>query len=110
MEKLDGFRLVWSLLKHPSPFVQSGAAWALAPYVENSKDAGTMVRNYVGGLEAIVQLLSSHDPEVQSAVSYAIGCLARNVDNLSIMTDHGVVEYLSKLAPTVISSKLSESS
>jgi len=130
MEKLDGFRLVWSLLKHSSPLVQAGAAWAICPYVENSqvyylnmiiyriirrntipmietilhflKDSGEMVRNYVGGLEAIVHLLASNEVDVQAAVAYAIGCIARNVENLAIMSDHGVVEYLARLAPSVI--------
>jgi hypothetical protein len=102
MEHLDGFRLVWSLLKHPSTSVQAGAAWAICPYVENSKDAGEMVRNYVGGLEAIVHLLDSTDTDVQASVSYAIGCIAKNVENLAIMSDHGVVEYLARLAPTVL--------
>jgi HEAT repeat protein len=101
MEKLDGFRLVWSLLKHPSPLVQAGAAWAICPYVEKSENAGQMVQNYVGGLEAIVQLLASPDSDVQAAVAYAIGCIAQNRENLSIMSDHAVVEYLAKLAPTV---------
>ena len=36
MERLDAFRLVWSLLKHPSTFVQSSAAWAICPYVRSS--------------------------------------------------------------------------
>ena len=60
-----------------------------------------MVRNYVGGLEALVHLLMSDDVEVQAAVSQAIASIAVNLDNLAIMTDHGVVKYLARLAPTV---------
>lgn len=60
-----------------------------------------MVRNYVGGLEALVQLLDSADVEVRSAVAYAISCIAKNPDNLAIMSDHDVVQYLARLAPTV---------
>lgn len=119
MERLDGFRLVWSLLKHDSSRVQAGAAWAICPYVEHSKvscpkqhhhiiqtsqtlsffpkDASSKLRNYVGGLEVIVQLLDSPEPDVQAAVALAVGHIAVNVENLSIMTDHGVVEYLSKI-------------
>jgi len=37
MDEQDGFRLVWSLLKHPSSLVQASAAWAICPYVESSK-------------------------------------------------------------------------
>ncbi|CAL8113505.1 unnamed protein product [Orchesella dallaii] len=100
MERLDGFRLVWSLLKHSSVRVQASAAKAIFPYVESSKTSAEMVRNYVGGLEALVHLLGSSDVEVRSAVAYAIGCIARNPDNLAIMSDHAVVQYLARLAPT----------
>jgi len=37
MDQHDGFRLVWSLLKHPNYMVQASAAWAICPYVESSK-------------------------------------------------------------------------
>ncbi|CAG7823011.1 unnamed protein product [Allacma fusca] len=100
MEQQDGFRLIWSLLKHPEPTVQASAAWTICPYVESSEDSGDMVRNYVGGLEALVHLLMSEDIEVQAAVSQAIAAIAVNVENLAIMTDHGVVQYLARLAPT----------
>lgn len=63
--------------------------------------SGEMVRNYVGGLEALVHLLDSSDLDVRSAVAYAIGCIAKNSDNLAIMSDHAVVRYLARLAPTV---------
>jgi len=37
VEELDGVRLVWSLLKNPSPRVQANAAWALCPMIKNAK-------------------------------------------------------------------------
>lgn len=37
IDKLDGVRLVWSLLKNPSAEVQSSAAWALCPCIKNAK-------------------------------------------------------------------------
>lgn len=55
----------------------------------------------MGGLEALVHLLGSSDIEVRSSVAYAIGCIAKNQDNLAIMSDHNVVQYLARLAPTV---------
>lgn len=33
----DGVRLVWSLLKNPSPRVQANAAWALCPMIQHAK-------------------------------------------------------------------------
>lgn len=37
IDQLDGVRLVWSLLKNPNADVQSSAAWALCPCIENAK-------------------------------------------------------------------------
>ncbi|ODM98597.1 Armadillo repeat-containing protein 4 [Orchesella cincta] len=100
MDQQDGFRLVWSLLKHPNSSVQASAAWAICPYVESSKDSGDVVRNFVGGLEALVNLLKSDEMMVQAAVSQAVAVIATNDENLGIMSDHGVVQNLAKLAPT----------
>lgn len=44
IDKLDGVRLLWSLLKNTNPEVQASAAWAICPCIENAKDAGEMVR------------------------------------------------------------------
>lgn len=70
-------------------------------YVESSKDSGDVVRNFVGGLEALVNLLKSNEIKVQAAASQAVSVIARNDENLGIMSDHGVVQNLAKLAPTV---------
>ena len=64
IDKLDGVRLLWSLLKNTNPEVQASAAWAICPCIENAKDAGEMVRSFVGGLELIVSLLKSEETEV----------------------------------------------
>lgn len=37
IDRLDGVRLTWSLLKNSSPDVQSSAAWALCPCIQNAK-------------------------------------------------------------------------
>lgn len=37
LETVDAARLLWSLLKHPSPVVQAGAASAIAAFSERSK-------------------------------------------------------------------------
>jgi len=57
-----------------------------------------MVRNYVGGLEALVQLLNSEAIEVQAAVCEAIAAIATSSENLAIMSDQNVVQYLSRIA------------
>ena len=37
IDRLDGVRLLWSLLKNPSSQVQAAAAWAISPCVRNIK-------------------------------------------------------------------------
>jgi hypothetical protein len=37
IDKLDGVRFLWSLLKSPNPQVQASAAWAICPCIENGK-------------------------------------------------------------------------
>ncbi|NXU74757.1 ARMC4 protein, partial [Oreotrochilus melanogaster] len=100
IDRLDGVRLLWSLLKNPNPDVQASAAWAICPCIENAKDSGEMVRSFVGGLELIVNLLKSKNKEVLTSVCAAITNIAKDEENLAVITDHGVVSLLSKLAYT----------
>ncbi|XP_009243483.3 outer dynein arm-docking complex subunit 2 isoform X1 [Pongo abelii] len=100
IDRLDGVRLLWSLLKNPHPDVKASAASALCPCIENAKDAGEMVRSFVGDLELIVNLLKSDNKEVLASVCAAITNIAKDQENLAVITDHGVVPLLSKLANT----------
>ncbi|NXU55154.1 ARMC4 protein, partial [Turnix velox] len=100
IDRLDGVRLIWSLLKNPDPDVQASAAWAICPCIENAKDAGEMVRSFVGGLELIVNLLKSKNKEVLASICAAITNIAKDEENLAVLTDHGVVPLLSKLTNT----------
>ncbi|RDD37641.1 Armadillo repeat-containing protein 4, partial [Trichoplax sp. H2] len=100
IDRLDGVRLLWSLLKSSNPNVQASSAWAICPCIENAKDAGEMVRSFVGGLELIVSLLKSEDKEVLASVCAAIANIAKDEENLAVITDHGVVPMLAKLATT----------
>uniref|UniRef100_A0A665UWR7 Armadillo repeat containing 4 n=1 Tax=Echeneis naucrates TaxID=173247 RepID=A0A665UWR7_ECHNA len=100
IDQLDGVRLVWSLLKNPSADVQSSAAWALCPCIENAKDGGEMVRSLVGGLELIVNLLKSTNNEVLASICAAIAKIAKDKENLAVLTDHGVIPLLGKLTNT----------
>ncbi|KAG7212015.1 hypothetical protein KM043_011210 [Ampulex compressa] len=97
---LDGVRLVWSLLKHPSNVIKRNACLALVPCIKYAKDSPEMVRAFVGGLELTVSLLESTDTEVLSAVCATIAEIATDSENLGILTDHGVVRKLAKLVDT----------
>ncbi|XP_023679477.1 outer dynein arm-docking complex subunit 2 isoform X2 [Paramormyrops kingsleyae] len=97
IDRLDGVRLLWSLLKNPNPDVQASAAWAICPCIENAKDAGEMVRSFVGGLELIVHLLRSTSKDVLAGVCAAIAEIAKDEENLAVITDHGVVALLARL-------------
>ncbi|XP_076620021.1 armadillo repeat-containing protein gudu [Colletes latitarsis] len=97
---LDGVRLTWSLLKHPSVKIKRNACLALVPCIKYAKDSPEMVRAFVGGLELTVSLLHSTDTEVLSAVCATIAEIATDPENLGILSDHGVVEKLAKLVTT----------
>ena len=99
---LDGVRLVWSLLKHPSNYIKRNACYALVPCIKFAKDSPEMVRAFVGGLELTVSLLESDDTQVLSAVCATIAAIATDPENLGILTDHGVVKKLADLVNTVI--------
>ncbi|XP_045473998.1 armadillo repeat-containing protein gudu-like [Harmonia axyridis] len=100
MEDVDGVRLIWSLLKNKSLQVQANAAWCLVPCIRNAQDSGEMVRSFVGGLEIIVQLLRSDDVRVLGCVCAAIAEVAKDIENLAVITDHGVVPRLVDLITT----------
>ncbi|KAI8616226.1 armadillo-type protein, partial [Chytriomyces sp. MP71] len=100
IDRLDGVGLLWSLLKSPNPHVQASAAWAISPCIEHAKDAGEMVRSFVGGLELIVSLLKSDQSEVLASVCTAIANIAKDEENLAVITDHSVVPLLGKLTNT----------
>ncbi|KAI9001977.1 armadillo-type protein [Gaertneriomyces semiglobifer] len=100
IDRLDGVRLLWSLLKSSNPQVQASAAWAISPCIEHAKDAGEMVRSFVGGLELIVSLLKSDSTDVLASVCSAIANIAKDEENLAVITDHGVVPMLAKLTHT----------
>ena len=55
----------------------------------------------MGGLELIVSLLKSDNVEVQSSSCAAIAQIAKDEENLAVITDHGVVPLLARLATTV---------
>uniref|UniRef100_A0A3P8PGY1 Armadillo repeat containing 4 n=1 Tax=Astatotilapia calliptera TaxID=8154 RepID=A0A3P8PGY1_ASTCA len=100
IDQLDGIRLVWSLLKTPSADVQSSAAWALCACIENAEDAGETARSLIGGFQLIVKLLSSTNNEVLASICAAICKIAKDEENLAILTDFGVVPSLAKLTNT----------
>ena len=79
---------------------QAAAAWSLSPCIRNAENSGDMVRSFVGGLELICNLLESRDQQVLAAVCFAIANIARDKENLAVITDHGVIHKLAKLAHT----------
>ena len=99
--ELNGIRILWSLMKSPVSGVQAAATRALVPFLK-SENSPAVVRTFVDGLDLLVDLLRSNDPEVQASACMAITEIARDKENLAVMTDLGLVELLSRL----LSSKL----
>uniref|UniRef100_A0A1B6CBZ5 Armadillo repeat-containing protein 4 n=1 Tax=Clastoptera arizonana TaxID=38151 RepID=A0A1B6CBZ5_9HEMI len=100
MEKHDAVRLIWSLLKNPSTKVQASAAWALVPCIQNATESGEMVRSFVGGIELLLKLLQSNDNNVIGCTCAALSKVALDRENLSIVTELGVIPSLVKLVQT----------
>lgn len=61
-----------------------------------------MIRNFAGGLELLVSLLESDDERSLACVCASIAEVAKNEDNLAILTDLSVVNHLARLVATVI--------
>lgn len=97
LEELDAVRLIWSLLKNPIPEVQAYAAWALCPCIQNANESGELVRSLVGAMELVVGLLKSTNTLVLSAVCAAIATIAKDKENLAILSDHKVIYMLADL-------------
>lgn len=97
LEQLDAVRLIWSLLKNPSPRVQAYAAWALCPCIKNARNSGELVRSFVGAMELVVGLLKSTDTLVLSATCAAIATIASDKNNLAVLSDHKVIPMLADL-------------
>lgn len=97
LEQLDAVRLIWSLLKNPCPRVQAYAAFALCPCIENARNSGELVRSFVGAMELVVGLLKSTDNLVLSATCAAIAVIAKDKNNLSVLSDHKVIQMLADL-------------
>lgn len=56
----------------------------------------------VTGLVMLVDLLKSHDTRVLAAACAVIGILAKESENLAILTDYDIVQRLSSLVHTVM--------
>uniref|UniRef100_UPI00358E4BA4 outer dynein arm-docking complex subunit 2-like n=1 Tax=Myxine glutinosa TaxID=7769 RepID=UPI00358E4BA4 len=100
INRLDGVRFLWSLLKNQSPEVKSSAAWAICPCLENTQVSDEVVRSFLGGLRIIVYLLSSDHRDVLAPACAIIAIIAKNHNNLNIMTDFNVVSFLANLTGT----------
>jgi len=98
---LNGSRLLFSLLKKNVPEVQAMAAWASCRLLENCASAEEISRELIGALELIVLLLmQSSDEAVLTEVCNLIGVIALDEENLSVLTDYGVVPALARVTNT----------
>jgi len=94
---LNGSRLLFSLLKKSDAEVQAMAAWASCRLLETAANAEEISRELIGALELIVLLLAqSSDEAVLSEVCNLIGVIALDEENLSVLTDYGVVPALAR--------------
>eukprot|EP00698_Gefionella_okellyi_P003505 TRINITY_DN13305_c0_g1_i1.p1 TRINITY_DN13305_c0_g1~~TRINITY_DN13305_c0_g1_i1.p1 ORF type:complete len:1153 (+),score=225.93 TRINITY_DN13305_c0_g1_i1:34-3459(+) len=95
----DGIRLLWSLLKSRSQRVQAAAARAIMPCIDEPNNAAS-VRWLVGGLPLLVNLLDSDNEDVQAYVCGSVANIAKDEQNLAVITEYGVVKKLGALVQT----------
>ncbi|XP_028514589.1 armadillo repeat-containing protein 4 isoform X3 [Exaiptasia diaphana] len=100
MNNLDGLRFLWSLLKSNNPKVVASAAWGIYGLTEDSPEAWENARSFVGGLELIVTLLKSNNIEILTSTCAAISNIAKDYENIGVLTDYGVVPLLAHMTNT----------
>lgn len=100
LESLNAIRFMWSLLRHDCSEVRISAAHSLCSYIESSTNSSVIIRSFVGGFEIIIELLASKHIRVLAAVCRLISKVAKDIDNLAILTDYGVISILAQLIHT----------
>ncbi|KAG7273626.1 hypothetical protein CRUP_017348 [Coryphaenoides rupestris] len=78
----------------------SSALRLLITQTSSLQYAGEMVRSFVGGMQLIVNMLRSADEEVLASACAAITGIAKDKENLAVITDYGVVAMLANLTHT----------
>ncbi|OBS71748.1 hypothetical protein A6R68_13675, partial [Neotoma lepida] len=110
IDRLDGVRLLWSLLKNPHPDVKASAAWALCPCIENAKNNDKLRRHLAEAISRccmwgrnrvafgehkavapLVRYLKSNDTNVHRATAQALYQLSEDADNCITMHENGAV-------------------
>lgn len=95
--RLEGLRLLWSLMKSRNNKVVAGAAWAVYRLMQDTPEAWETARSFVGGLDLTVRLLKSDDLEVLTSACAVISTVACDPENLGVITDYEVVSHLARL-------------
>lgn len=95
--RLEGLRLLWSLMKSRNNQVVSGGAWAVYRLMQDTPEAWETARSFVGGLDLTVRLLKSADLEVLTSACAVISVVACDWENLGVITDYEVVPHLAQL-------------
>lgn len=97
LDELDGTRLLWSLLKSPGSQVKANASWALCEYISKDENSGKVIRSLVCALELVASLLKSSDNIVLASTCALISHIAKDENNLAILTEYDVIPQLARL-------------
>lgn len=97
LDELEGTRLLWSLLKNPNSHVKANASWALCEYIQKDENSGKVIRSLVCALELVASLLKSTDNVVLASTCALISHVAKDENNLAILTEYNVIPQLARL-------------
>lgn len=97
LDELDGTRLLWSLLQNQCSQVKANASWALCEYIQNDENSGKVIRSLICALELVASLLKSTDNIVLASTCALISHIAKDENNLAILTEYNVIPQLARL-------------
>merc|ERR1711885_86536 len=107
IDKLDGVRLLWSLLKNTNPEVQASAAWAICACIANiaQDEENLAVITDHGVVPMLAQLTNTHDDVLRRHLAEAIArCCAWGHNRTAFGREGAVaplVKYLQSDDPLV---------
>lgn len=100
LEKHNALRFMWSHLQNEDPSILTNTAWQLTTILKTMQNSSMYIRSLVGGMQVVVERLSSKHTRALTAICALIVVLCEESDNLRTLTDYQVVDELSKLTGT----------
>jgi len=100
LDNSNAVRMVWAMLRSPNVKLQIAGGTALLQLIQYTTEGAHMIRNMESALHLTIKLLQSHDTEVLCVICQIVKLIAKDNDNLEILTELGVAVHLTELLIT----------